>query len=100
MRITYSIVPIQPICACHVASLQLCVAVALSVGAHLDLCKVSLLLAKANLANLGVDQHTDDSGLLPQLLQVSLNALAAITVLLAVVAESLLLALVPAKHMD
>ena len=66
-----------------------------TVCAHLDLCKVSLLLTKANLANLGVHQHTDDSGLFPQLLQISLNALATIRVLLAVVAEGLLLALVP-----
>ena len=65
------------------------------VHAHLDLCKMSLLLTKANLANLGVHQHTDDSGLFPQLLQISLNALATIRVLLAVVAEGLLLALVP-----
>ncbi len=56
---------------------------------------MSLLLTKADLANLGVHQHTDDSGLLPQLLQISLNALATIRVLLAVVAEGLLLALVP-----
>ena len=66
-----------------------------SVRAHLDLCKMSLLLTKANLANLGVHQHTDDSSLFPQLLQISLNALASIRVLLAVVAEGLLLALVP-----
>ena len=39
-----------------------------SVRAHLDLCKMSLLLTKASLANLGVHQHTDDGGLLPQLL--------------------------------
>ena len=39
-----------------------------SVRAHLDLCKMSFLLTKANLANLGVHQHTDDGGLLPQLL--------------------------------
>lgn len=63
--------------------------------AHLDLCKVSLLLTKANLANLGVHQNADDSGLLPELLQIGLNALATIRVLLAVVAEGLLLALVP-----
>ena len=66
-----------------------------SVRAHLDLCKMSLLLTKANLANLGVHQYTDDGGLLPELLQISLNALATIRVLLAVVAEGLLLALVP-----
>ena len=66
------------------------------VGRYLDLCKVSLLLSKANLANLGVYQQTDDCGLLAQLLQVSLDALAAISILLAVVAESLLFALVPA----
>ena len=57
---------------------------------------MSLLLPKANLANLGVDQQADHRGLLPQLLQISLNALAAVSVLLAVMAESLLLALVPA----
>ena len=57
---------------------------------------MSLLLSKANLANLGVDQQANDSGLFPQLFQVSLNALTAISILFAVVAESLLLALVPA----
>ena len=57
---------------------------------------MSLLLSEADLANLGVDQQANDSGLLPQLLQVSLNALATISILLAVVTESLLLALVPA----
>ena len=56
---------------------------------------MGLLLSEPNLADLGVDQQADDSGLLPQLLQVSLNALAAVSILLAVVAESLLLALVP-----
>ena len=57
---------------------------------------MSLLLSKPNLANLGVDQQANDSGLFPQLFQVSLNALATISILLAVVTESLLLALVPA----
>lgn len=57
---------------------------------------MGLLLSKADLADLGVDQQANNSGLLPQLLQVSLDALAAISILLAVVAESLLLALVPA----
>ena len=59
---------------------------------------MSLLLTKANLANLGVHQYTDDGGLLPELLQNSLYALATIRVLLAVVAEGLLLALVPVQH--
>lgn len=59
---------------------------------------MSLLLPKANLANLGVDQQANDSGLFPQLFQVSLDALAATSILLAVVAESLLLALVPARR--
>lgn len=57
---------------------------------------MGLLLSEADLADLGVDQQADDSGLLPQLLQVSLNALAAVSIFLAVVAECLLLALVPA----
>ena len=64
---------------------------------YLDLSKVGLFLAKANLANLGVCQHTDDCGLLPQLVQVCLNALAGIAVLLGIVAEGLLLALVPVQ---
>ena len=64
---------------------------------HLDLSKVGLLLAKPNLANLCVYKDTDDCRLLPQLIQVSFNGLAAICVLLAVMAESLLLALVPGE---
>lgn len=64
---------------------------------HLNLCKVGFLLAKADLANLGVCQDTDDCGLLPQLVKVGLNALAAISILLGIVAERLLLALVPTQ---
>ena len=56
---------------------------------------MSLLLPETNLANLGVDQQADHSGLLPQLLKISLNAFAAVSVFLAVMAESLFLALVP-----
>ena len=64
---------------------------------HLDLSKVGLLLAKPNLANLCVYKDADDCSLLPQLIQISLNGLAAICILLAVMAESLLLALVPGR---
>ena len=62
---------------------------------YLNLSKVSLLLSKANLANLSVSQDTDDCGLFPQLVKVSLNALAAVSILLGIVAECLSLALVP-----
>ena len=61
---------------------------------------MGLLLAEADLANLGVCQNTDDCGLLPQLVKVGLNALAAISILLGIVAERLLLALVPTQSLQ
>lgn len=64
---------------------------------YLNLSKVSLLLAEANLANLRVSQDADDCGLLPELVKVCLNALAAISILLGIVAEGLSLALVPVQ---
>ena len=64
--------------------------------AHLDLGQVRLLLAVADLSDLGVREHADDGAVLLQLLQLLLDALRAVGVLLRIARERLLLALVPA----
>lgn len=56
---------------------------------------MGLLLAPAQLLDLGVGQDTDDGAVLLQLLQLSLNLLLAIGVLLGVLGEGLLLGLGP-----
>mmetsp|Transcript_11509 Transcript_11509/g.20409 ORF Transcript_11509/g.20409 Transcript_11509/m.20409 type:complete len:340 (-) Transcript_11509:325-1344(-) len=59
----------------------------------LNLHEVSLLLAEAQLLDLGVSQHTDDNRVLLQLLQLGLDLLLAVCVLLGILGESLLLGL-------
>ena len=61
----------------------------------LDLSKVSLLLAEGSLADLGVGKNTDDSGVLSDSLELTLDGGTALSVLLGVLGESLLLGLVP-----
>ena len=61
----------------------------------LDLSKVGLLLAKGSLADLGVGKNTDNSGVLSDSLELTLDGGTALSVLLGVLGESLLLGLVP-----
>ena len=67
----------------------------LECNAHLDLHQMRLLLVKGQLLDLSVSQDADHAAVLLQLLQLSLNLLLAISVLLGILGESLLLGLGP-----
>ena len=71
-----------------------CVLKQTACAAYLDLHHVRLLLTEANLGHLSVREHTDDQGVLLELLQLLCDALA-LTVLLCILGEGLLLGLVP-----
>jgi len=66
-----------------------------STAVHLDLHEVSLLLAKVELADLGVGKDADDGGVLLELGELLVNGLGLVSPLLGVLGESLALRAVP-----